>query len=365
MIGTHYSTDLHRYNAQRKIANLPPITAESFNQKVLERRKENTPSQTGPEKLYCDACRSAPFFLVGRMTRKLIQACTASFRKNFASGNAYENHLNSRKHKEALANPVAPREKMTVDSPTDTTGQTEPIKLSSQSTALLESAANDPSADAAALKKHLERSVQQAHFIPPLQCLFCTQTLPDLTAKVKHMHASHGFFIPDREYLVDEAGLVAYLAEVLSIWNACIYCGAAFAPPEPTPAADTEFSSEEEQLAEAKKRSRRALEAVRNHMSSKNHCKLPWDSEDERLEYSDFYDFTKSYEDDEENAGWEDVDGDGDEEHADMVVEDDDSSSTRANGKIMYGDTPFELVLPSGKRIGHRALRHIYKQNLM
>ena len=32
---------------------------------------------------------------------------------------------------------------------------------------------------------------------------------------------------------------------------------------------------------------------------------------------------------------------------------------------VRYGDTEYELILPSGKRIGHRALRHIYKQNLV
>lgn len=55
--GSHYSTDHHRYNAQRKIAGLPPITAESFNQKVLERRQDSKTAAAAAEKLYCDVCR--------------------------------------------------------------------------------------------------------------------------------------------------------------------------------------------------------------------------------------------------------------------------------------------------------------------
>lgn len=30
---------------------------------------------------------------------------------------------------------------------------------------------------------------------------------------------------------------------------------------------------------------------------------------------------------------------------------------------VRFGDTEYELILPSGKRIGHRALKHVYKAN--
>lgn len=242
------------------------------------------------------------------------------------------------------------------------------MTLSSQSQSLLKSASESDDADAQALKRHLEKRISQANFIPALQCLFCNHSLPDFPTKVKHMHSAHGFFIPDREYLVDEAGLVNYLAEVLSLWNACIFCGAAF---QSHPLQDTDGMTEEQITEEERKRSRVSLEAVRKHMISKSHCKIPWDTEEERLELSDFYDFSKSYEDP-ANAGWEDVDGDDDEEAedvdsdgADVIMEEDDRKSARKQGRMAYGDTPFELVLPSGKRIGHRALRTIYKQNMV
>jgi hypothetical protein len=31
----HYVTDWHRYNLKRKVAELPPVTSEVYNQKVL------------------------------------------------------------------------------------------------------------------------------------------------------------------------------------------------------------------------------------------------------------------------------------------------------------------------------------------
>ncbi|KNZ52970.1 uncharacterized protein VP01_3381g3 [Puccinia sorghi] len=33
--------------------------------------------------------------------------------------------------------------------------------------------------------------------------------------------------------------------------------------------------------------------------------------------------------------------------------------------EAVLGDSPFELVLPNGVRLGHRSLRYIYKQNLL
>jgi pre-60S factor REI1 len=46
----------------------------------------------------------------------------------------------------------------------------------------------------------------------PAQCFICDLN-PDGTVEscVEHMHKSHGFFIPDSEYLVDPRGLLNYL----------------------------------------------------------------------------------------------------------------------------------------------------------
>ena len=37
---THYKTDWHRYNLKRKVADLPPVTAENFQQRVLAQREQ-------------------------------------------------------------------------------------------------------------------------------------------------------------------------------------------------------------------------------------------------------------------------------------------------------------------------------------
>lgn len=197
---------------------------------------------------------------------------------------------------------------------------------------------------------------------------------------MKHMHAQHGFFVPDREYLVDEVGLVRHLAEIIAVWNICITCGLGFGQiPSDVGEQDKEKKLSDDQR---QKQARKGLDAVRKHMCAKNHCKILWDTEEQRLEVSDFYDFSSSWansngigsEAQGESAGnangdaeWEDVDEEDDvsEGDVDVIIDETQTSDHLHQETPKFGDTPFELVLPSGKRIGHRALRSFYKQNLL
>jgi pre-60S factor REI1 len=181
-------------------------------------------------------------------------------------------------------------------------------------------------------------------------CLFCTNECSLLDDNLTHMSIAHSFFIPDAEYLIDIQGLISYLGEKIAVGNVCIYCNG----------RGKEF---------------RTLEATRKHMLDKSHCKIAYDSEADRLEISDFYDFTSSYPTDatksKKSKGpssvdeeWEDLDDDG--EEVDEILEDsddsDDSDDSLPDNTITYGDSNLELILPSGARIGHRNLRRFYPQ---
>lgn len=175
-------------------------------------------------------------------------------------------------------------------------------------------------------------------------CLFCPSTSPSLEENLTHMSLSHSFFVPDADYLVNLPGLITYLAEKIAVGNVCIFCN-------------------------AKSREFRTLEAVRKHMTDKSHCKIAYDTEDDRLEISDYYDFSSSYPDEKSknDSGrnpddeWEDVEDDGVETVEEGQVESDEESLP--DNQITYGDTEYELVLPSGARIGHRSMRRYYAQS--
>lgn len=211
--------------------------------------------------------------------------------------------------------------------------------------------------------------------LSPKHCLFCSNVLPSLEANLTHMSTAHSFFIPDADYLTDLEGLITYLGEKIAIGNVCLFCN-------------------------TRSREFRTMDAVRKHMVDKSHCKIAYDSQNDRLEISDYYDFSSSYPDQarkskskskskkstlklpagEDAEEWEDVDDDG--EEADEVVDgvpssededdsDDDSDDEDASDsdeslseeELTYGDTPYELVLPSGARIGHRTMKRYYQQS--
>nr|XP_055181373.1 cytoplasmic 60S subunit biogenesis factor ZNF622 isoform X2 [Nyctereutes procyonoides] len=72
----HYKSDWHRYNLKRKVAAMGPVSAEGFQERVRAQRAVAEPESKGAA-TYCAVCG-----------------------KRFASFNAYENHLQSRRHAE-------------------------------------------------------------------------------------------------------------------------------------------------------------------------------------------------------------------------------------------------------------------------
>lgn len=80
-----------------------------------------------------------------------------------------------------------------------------------------------------------------------------------------------------------------------------------------------------------------SADAARRHMQDKGHCKMIYEGIS-LAEYSDFYDYSSSYPDDESD-------------------DDQEVSIPELNG------SEYQLVLPSGVTVGHRSLMKYYKQS--
>ncbi|KAJ7782989.1 C2H2 type zinc-finger-domain-containing protein [Mycena metata] len=330
----HYRSDHHRYNMKRRVASLPPVSAELFNQKVLDRRLE-TAVMSSVKGAYCEPCN-----------------------KTYTTENAYRSHINSKKHKEAelkasLAPPRVVAEELVSDEVPSAPMEVEIVEVVPEPKVV--SLVVDSDASDNEITQTIDEKIAAARArLSSNSCLFCAHESTVLDDNLTHMSTAHSFFIPDAEYLIDIPGLISYLGEKIAVGNVCIYCN-------------------------GKGKEFRTLEATRKHMLDKSHCKIAYDSEDDRLEISDFYDFTSSYPTETKKSKksstvvssvdeeWEEVDDDG--EEADEVIEeeeDDDESDSDSDdlpeNPITYGDSNLELILPSGARIGHRNLRRFYPQ---
>lgn len=164
----------------------------------------------------------------------------------------------------------------------------------------------------------IEAEDEESEAIPQTCCLFCSRESPSIEENLKHMSKSHSFFIPDLDYVTDIEAFLIYLGAKVGDGKICLLC-----------------NNHSKQF--------RLLSACQSHMLDKGHCTLDYEG-DAIMEYADFYDFSTSYPDHKENT---DVD-----------------SELKSDATMEFDEQTMELILPSGARAGHRALKKYYSQNL-
>ena len=288
----HYKTDWHRYNLKRKVAEMPPVTVDVFQQKVLEQKAEAEAQQQSKTKtMHCHLCN-----------------------KTFSSENSHSNHMSSKKHKE-LETAKAKKEENLIEKGLSA----EKVAVQSRGTGKQKSESENADSSFCENDEDDDDDIGE-DVMEVTDCLFCPHRSVSLEENMKHMTRSHSFFVPDLEFVLDLKGLLTYLCEKVGVGNMCLYCN-------------------------DKGKNFFSTEAVQNHMVDKGHTKINYEG-DSILEYADFYDFSSSYPD--YNPG---------EENGSDEIQAKDST-------LAVNEQTLELCLPSGAKIGHRNMRHIYKQNL-
>lgn len=222
---------------------MPPISYEVFESKVQQFQdssKEKTEISKQEDSDYCAACG-----------------------KKFKSHNAFENHVQSKKHKENMKkfeeNGGVKRKQVAQPQ----TGLTlEQVKANEKEKE--EESDDDGTGSWKTVDSNEDFEYDETKAIPSTSCLFCTVKSDSVEANLEHM-TSHGFFIPDVEYCKDAEGLLNYLGMKVGCGGLCTLCN---------------------------RRSRyfRSVDAVRKHMRDKQHCRFSIE-EDEIVEYLDFYDY--------------------------------------------------------------------------
>ncbi|KAF9888657.1 hypothetical protein FE257_008415 [Aspergillus nanangensis] len=319
----HMRKDWHLYNMKRRIATLPPVSLEAFNEKVLAAKATTTA-----------AAAKASF-------EKTCVAC----QKTFFSENSYKNHVKSSKHKarEARLHRDNADDASSVMSSTFSLG--EPINKPKERTEV--SKVTEQLKNSTIDEADEDEEVADADGFSSARCLFCNEQSASLQENTEHMFKSHGMFIPERDFLVDVEGLIHYLWRKINENSECLYCHAI----------------------------RNTPTGAQTHMRDKSHCMIAFESEDEQIEIGQYYDFRSTYSDDEDamsttseiaEEGGVKVDGEEDEgweTETSASSVDEDEIPSRKEASTIY-KTEYELHLPSGRSVGHRSLARYYRQNL-
>jgi pre-60S factor REI1 len=168
----------HRYNLKRKIAELPPVSAEEF-QKRINQQKAADEQERQDQALYCNACTNL-----------------------YKSKNAHDAHLDSKKHKDNLKKYLEKNVQSELDAA--------PIVCVAGNTAQRREVVED------AEEVDSDEWADEDDTPNPMdtnECIFCTNKSEDFIENVRHMSVAHSFFIPDAEYCIDVEGLFRYLGD--------------------------------------------------------------------------------------------------------------------------------------------------------
>ena len=168
-------------------------------------------------------------------------------------------------------------------------------------------------------------------------CIYCGVKNKEIERNVKHMFHKHGLYIPERSYLVDLKGLLNFLIEIIIIEKTCLCCN---------------FQGS-------------TLESIRDHMRSKRHCRMPYETKEERQLFAPFYDFSSLEEEEKEETGKTSAKPNSKQIHfneAEKEIPEEDINSNYTT--VSVDETGLEMILPTGARLGHRAGQRYYRQNI-
>ncbi|KAJ1731776.1 pre-60S factor rei1 [Coemansia biformis] len=403
---THYRSDWHRYNLKRKVAELPPVTAESFAQRVLaQQAKTVADAQRAGFSAECTVCKKA-----------------------YSSENGFSNHLSSKKHKENEAKMVRKMqreedlqaEQSAIEESIATANAAATADVAAAATIVAGAEATDAggasagvAADADGATDGLGRKVsafpvsddedeedaeeddaeEDEHVVAADSGATEKMDVDQAEAAGDAERARRRQELDIRKELnqaTSEEEVVRLLekkraaAPRLDPDADCLFCthksGSFEANMEHMALAHSLFIPDLEYLVDlrglikyladkisvanvclfcnGRGRMLHSLEAVRKHMVDKGHTKIAYDTEIDILEISDFYDFSSTYPDAADHEADEMLDADD--------VLDGASGRTRmaGAGPAQLEEEDGELVLPNGNRIGHRSLQRYYRQTV-
>jgi len=328
----HYKSDWHRYNLKRKVADMPPVTYIDFSERAkLQKAQEAT--VRAPEEMFCQVCN-----------------------KHFTNENSFANHKQSKKHKDResafisaikanesikankeeiiskLLNVKSDHTEKKIIQMNDYLKKHERLASQNDSVEIIdEEDETDQNWEDVGEDDESMDQFDESQGIPLDDCFFCDHKLSSIEEKCEHMAKVHSFFIPDMGHVCDLEGLIKFLGIKIGVYHVCLWCST---------------------------KCYRNVDAVNKHMIDKGHQKMKFEGET-LLEYADFYSFDgdTTVEDEFEML-----------DESSYVLEDGETSvalysNDGQSNIIKDNDNEFELVLPSGTRLGHRSLFKYYKQS--
>ncbi|KAL3233430.1 Cytoplasmic 60S subunit biogenesis factor REH1 [Nakaseomyces bracarensis] len=318
----HMKTEWHRYNLKRRVADLPPISAGMFAEKVQISEREQKEHQVDEFGFAILKSLDHNGHKQRKQKKKNDKGPIKQLQKE-ETENELHRTVSSTDSVTSEMSHLTTSEYNTTDFGEDTASE---YGFTSDSNYDYATSSEDDTDDE---EDHIHEKKNVNEF-SVTQCIYCGSENKDIERNLRHMFRSHGLYIPERSYLVDLDGLLKFLINQMLVEFNCMCCNYVGS----------------------------SLESTRAHMDSKRHCKLPYETKEEREVVAQFYDFS-SLEEAQEHEASKNTSEETNE------ADDDDDSGINSNYTVATIDeSGSELTLPTGVRLGHRGGQRYYRQNL-
>lgn len=325
----HMKTEWHRYNLKRRVAELPPVSSEVFEVKILQQRARQVQlDEFGFEKLQPKARKT---FRRGHRVRQARIAVPQRYASPAlsVSSTATTFTLGSSESEEQSSSVYDIDSVLSEDHPSSTDQY-----LSSSGGESGEEVAGETDSDSNGLTDTEE---VVAHSIPVTVCFYCGRESGGVEDNIRHMFRKHGLYLPERSYLADVDGLLRYLSDMVVVHHECIKCG---------------FVG-------------KTLQSIRQHVTRKGHCVVPYETPEERNAVGRFYEFDLPLETHSAGSKARSVKFGGEQTTSTSKSNESDSRDVAEYTTAEIDESGAEMRLPNGVCLGNRRYARYYRQNIV
>lgn len=262
----HMKTDWHRYNLKRRVAQLPLISSDVFAEKVLNQQKL-IDEALDTEDEYGFHINHRTRSGQRQITKKDLKQMAKMDRGRLAVKATVESANNGsvRESSPALSVALSLSEFSLGDDHLTSEGEPETGSEYNYSDTDESDVFRDTDEESVHMSEDdTDLDDETLDELPTNVCFYCGKSNSSRDTNLQHMQNLHGLYIPERSFLVDLDGLLNFLHEVIVYDHECLSCG---------------FEG-------------KSLESIRQHVNSKGHCRVPYETELEKAVFEEFYDFS-------------------------------------------------------------------------
>lgn len=270
----HMKTEWHRYNLKRRMAQLPPVTSDEFAEKLLLSKQEQ---EANPVDEFGFAMLNTPNDHFKHSKKKYHHhihhhnnnegddhGLSISDSKVKASQDYKHDELELKRIISEAESIGSEFSQLSFDTEYTNTDLDEDTVSEYSFTSESNFGSDYPTEEDETDDNNSQIGENVDNSLSHTCCLYCGMDNKEVERNIRHMFRSHGLYIPERSYLVDLPGLLDFLINTIVVDYACLCCNYVG----------------------------KSLKSIRDHMNSKRHCRMPYETSFEKEMFAPFYDYS-------------------------------------------------------------------------